>query len=160
MNKLLASIFIAMLLLSMAVGTLSATSGAGQLPFKGSMQAVENDKFVLPTIYVQASGSGNATHLGLYTVQYEGTIHRVNGVGIGVLTAQYVAANGDRLFARASGQGVPSGIPGVNKIVEQYTITGGTGRFAGATGSFTQERLLTLATGVTSGTFDGVIVIP
>ena len=44
-------------------------------------------------------------------------------------------------------------------IVETDTITGGTGRFAGATGSFTVERLLDQATGISSGSFTGGIVL-
>jgi hypothetical protein len=34
---------------------------------------------------------------------------------------------------------------------------GGTGRFAGATGSLTVERVLIQATGVSSGSFNGTI---
>ena len=52
------------------------------------------------------------------------------------------------------------GPPNVITIVEMYTITGGTGRFAGATGNFTVERVLNQATGVSSGTIIGNIVIP
>jgi len=43
--------------------------------------------------------------------------------------------------------------------VEQHTITGGTGRFAGTTGTFTLDRLVNTATGVTSGSFEGSIVL-
>jgi hypothetical protein len=71
-----------------------------------------------------------------------------------------VAANGDSLFAEGSGLGVPTETPGVNSIVEEYTITGGTGRFVDATGSFTVKRLITLTTGVTDGTIEGKIVLP
>jgi hypothetical protein len=44
-------------------------------------------------------------------------------------------------------------------VVEEHTITGGTGRFAGATGSFTLERLVSTVTGVTDGSFDGSILL-
>ena len=39
-------------------------------------------------------------------------------------------------------------------------ITGGTGRFAGAQGSFTIMRLVEQATGDTSGSFEGTITSP
>ena len=44
-------------------------------------------------------------------------------------------------------------------ITESYTITGGTGRFANATTALTVERVVELATGVTSGKFKGNIAI-
>jgi hypothetical protein len=40
------------------------------------------------------------------------------------------------------------------------TLTGGTGRFEGASGSFTVERVLNRATGISTGTLSGTIVLP
>jgi hypothetical protein len=74
----------------------------------------------------------------------------------GIGAATFTAANGDTLTASVDGQATPAG-PGVLSIVEVYTITGGTGRFAGATGTFTLESILNQATGVSSGTFSGAI---
>ena len=72
-----------------------------------------------------------------------------------------VAANGDMLFTTIVAQGTPDpDTPGVQRIVEIHTITGGTGRFAGAQGSFTVIRLVEGATGVTSGSFEGTITSP
>jgi hypothetical protein len=42
-------------------------------------------------------------------------------------------------------------------LAETQTITGGTGRFAGVTGTVVVHRSLNLLTGVTSGTFTGTI---
>jgi hypothetical protein len=42
-------------------------------------------------------------------------------------------------------------------IVEHATITGGTGRFAGATGSFTVQRSYDVAAGTTIGSIEGTI---
>ena len=163
MKKLIVSTVAALLLLTALTHITFATPAVAtrQLLFQGSLQAVENDVVVWPTIYVHGDGSGNATVLGKYTVHYDGVVHNdAAGVGTGTLTARWKAANGDILFTAGSGVGRPTATPGINQIVEVYTITGGTGRFAGASGSFTVERLINLGTGVTSGTFEGNIVIP
>jgi hypothetical protein len=56
-----------------------------------------------------------------------------------------------------TGQGTPTAEANVASIVETAAITGGTGRFAGATGAFTIHRILNQVTGVSSGSFDGTI---
>jgi hypothetical protein len=69
--------------------------------------------------------------------------------------ATFTAANGDTLTSTVVGQATPTGATAVS-IVEVYTIIGGTGRFAGATGTFTLHSTVDDATGVSSGTFSGV----
>jgi hypothetical protein len=163
MKKTLITITIALLLPILLASTTFAAPAAAekQLLLKGSLQAVETDTLEFPTLFVDASGSGNATQLGRFTVSYQAIIHLFpDGAGTASVSAHLVAANGDSLFAEGSGLGVPTETPNISRIVERYTITGGTGRFAGASGSFTVERLLNQATGVTSGTIDGDIVIP
>ena len=61
----------------------------------------------------------------------------------------FTAANGDMLTAQFTGQATP--------IVGFYAITGGTGRFAGATGSFIVHRLFDTVEGTTVGFFDGTV---
>ena len=128
-----------------------------QVPFKGSVQAVESYDIQFPTMFVDTTGTGKATHLGRFTVTWEFTVNLLNGAGIG--SAHFIAANGDSVFTESLGQGDPTETPGVNRVVEMHTITGGTGRFAGAAGSFTLQRLVSLATGITAGSFNGSIVI-
>jgi hypothetical protein len=72
----------------------------------------------------------------------------------------FISASGDSIFTSVVGQGEPTETPGLNRIVEINTITGGTGRFAGAKGSFTLERLVDLNTGFTAGWFHGTITSP
>ena len=39
-----------------------------QVPFKGSVQAVESYDIQFPTMFVDTTGTGEATHLGRFTV--------------------------------------------------------------------------------------------
>jgi hypothetical protein len=160
MKKIFVSSPIALLLLIVLASTTFAAPAARgkQFHLKGSFEATEIQQVIFPTAFVDATGSGNATHLGLFTYRLQAELH------IPTLSAStsatLVAANGDSIFGEGWGQGTPTGTPGIVSIVETYTITGGTGRFAGATGDFTVERLIDRATFVSSGTISGTIVLP
>lgn len=158
MKKLLVS---TMTMLLLVLGLTSATLAAPaerELLLKGSLRAHETYEVTFPTLFVNASGSGKATQLGRYTVSYqvEVNIPTISGIA----SAQFVAANGDSLFAEGLGQAAETGTPGVVTLVEMYTITGGTGRFEGASGTITVERVLDQSTGETFGTLNGKIVLP
>ena len=151
--------------LTVALAGPAAASNGGQscirekeILFKGFVQAVESYDVQFPTMFVDATGTGTATHLGRFTVTWEFTVNLLNGAGIG--SAHFIAANGDSVFTESLGQGNPTEEdPDVSFIVEKHTITGETDRFAGATGGFTLERLVNTVTGDTAGSFDGTIVI-
>jgi hypothetical protein len=128
-----------------------------EIPFKGSVQAVERYEFQDTTMFVDTTGTGVATHLGLFTVTWEFTVNLLNLEGIG--SAHFIAANGDNVFTESLGQGIPTETPDIFRVVEAHTITGGTGRFAGAAGGFDLERLVNTATGDTAGSFEGTIMI-
>ena len=142
----------------MAAG--SPASAGPLVPFSGSFQAHETTVAEDPGISFVTDGSGDgiASHLGRFTIDWEFTVKLADGTGSG--PARYIAANGDQLFMTAVGQSEPTAAPGVFRIVEVFTITGGTGRFDGAKGSFTTERLFDFATGLTSGSFHGTISSP
>jgi hypothetical protein len=129
-----------------------------QSPIKGSLQGVEIADVQFPKAFVDGSGSGKATHLGRFTMTYELEVDFLTHETFG--SSVFTAANGDSLFTDITGLGTPTANPDVVSVEEAHTITGGTGRFAGATGSFIRKYLLNLATGVTSGSFDGAIVLP
>jgi len=59
-----------------------------------------------------------------------------------------------------AGSGEPTDTPGIIRITDIQTINGGTGRFAGAQGSFTVERLASVVNFLTSGSFHGTITSP
>jgi hypothetical protein len=160
MKKLVVSIIIALLVLSVQASTTFAAPAVAtkQLLLKGSLQAHETYEVNFPTLFVNASGSGQATQLGRYAVSYqvEVNIPTISGIA----SAQFIAANGDSLFAEGLGQATETGTPGVVTIVEMYTITGGTGRLEGASGTITVERVLNQVTGETYGILNGTIVLP
>ena len=71
------------------------------------------------------------------------------------------AANGDSILTSGLGHlGNPDSCAnGDLHLVSRDTIVGGTGRYAGARGSFTLDRCLNFDTGETSGTISGTIVV-
>ncbi len=126
---------------------------------QGAIEALEVYDVKPPTMLVHTTGSGEALELGKFKVTWEFTVNLDSGMGIG--SAHFVAENGDKLDTKSIGQGDPV----MNnlshaRVTEIHTITGGTGRFAGATGCFSLERMVDTTTGVTSGWFHGTIVYP
>ena len=109
-------------------------------------------------MFVDGDASGKADQLGKYTATYKATVNLGCGCSQGD-SIQFIAANGDSLYGLGQGIGVPDK-PGFNRVTQAYTIMGGTGRFVDATGNFVVIRLANGATGVSSGSFDGTIVIP
>ena len=129
-----------------------------EVPFKGRLEGTATiTPATPPFLSVSVGGTGNATHLGRFTVQIPHVVNTTNRTSIG--TYEFTAANGDTLTAGFTGQATLTA-PGVLSIVEIATITGGTGRFDDATGRFTVERVFNQVTGLTTGSFDGTISSP
>lgn len=84
------------------------------------------------------TGAGNSTKLG--RLADTGSVHitnvDANGVITDVMIETLTAANGDTLTLRCDQTATPSK-PGVLHGVDTWTVIGGTGRFANATGSGT-----------------------
>src|SRR5947208_6581508 len=100
---------------------------------------------------VDVEATGNASHLGLFILDIPHVVDRATRTAVG--SYEFTAANGDKVYADFTGLAMPTATPGVLYIEETATITGGTGRFAGATGSFTSERLYNTVAGTTTGSF-------
>ena len=139
---------------AVSLASLVGTAVAAETPFKGTINAVETGTVVFPTRFLDREGTGTATYLGRYTEHVTMVINIPTLSSIG--TATFTAANGDTLLATVAGQATRTS-PTTLSIVEVYTITGGTGRFADATGSFTLESTLDQTTGASSGAFSGAI---
>jgi len=156
---ILATLAILLLLIVLASTTFAApAAGERELLLKGSLETTETQRPVFPTLYVSATGSGNATQLGLFTMSSQAQVNIPTLAGS--TSATLVAADGSSLSGEGTGQGTLTPTAGIVSIVETYTITGGTGRFEDASGSFTVKRVLNRATGVSSGTISGTIVLP
>ena len=147
-------LFLALVATTALLASVAVSATAAETPFKGTVDAVETGTIVGSTRLLVRDGGGNATHLGKYTEHITMQIDLPTRHSMGAAT--FTAANGDTLTATVEGQATPAS-PGMLSIVEIYTITGGTGRFADATGSFTLNSTVDTATGVSSGTFSGAI---
>jgi hypothetical protein len=124
----------------LAVVVLSMTAavpmnGAASVPFKGSWsgETVSADPADFPVVAVVSDGEGQLTHLGRYFMTSPHTSNVFTGETVGLQI--FTAANGDQLTAFC--EGFPQPQPDGHVVgTLDCDITGGTGRFAGAAGSY------------------------
>jgi hypothetical protein len=144
-------VLVVVLLLAVA----APAAAAQQVTFKGWLAGnVTVAPLTFPLEHVLIEASGNATQLGKFTLNVPHEVNLVLRTGTG--TYEFTAANGDRLNADFTGLATLEA-PLVVTIHETGIINGGTGRFAGATGSFTVDRTFYLDSGLTVGSFEGTI---
>ena len=153
-------------LAAVVVAGLASPALAGDaLPFKGSFEGVHVSRTPLdpPRFADVFEAAGQATQLGQLQMVIEAVVDFGTRPVTGEGTMTFTAASGDTLVAHFTGSSALVS-PGLVLITEVATIdpARSTGRFAGATGGFTSARLADAATGVTgvtSGGFDGTIVL-
>src|SRR6266498_5527628 len=113
MKKIFASGFMVLLLVTvLTITSFAAPSAEKQLLLKGSLQATETHLVTPPTMFVDATGSGNATQLGLFTINFQGVVY-LPTLFAASESAALVAADGANLFAEGQGQGTLTEIPGI-----------------------------------------------
>jgi len=139
----------AVLLTSNSISAADIHAGE-QVPFKGNFDlTIASAPAILDATHVQFQVAVNAwaTQLG-----------QAHGPGLVILDATdlsyvgeatWAAANGDAVVLTFEGQFVPTTMPGVLENIETFEITGGTGRFEGATGG-----------GVAAGQLDAATLVP
>ena len=141
------------------LGLAGSAAAAEPVPFHGTLEGSFTSTPIpgTPNALVVARGTGEASLLGHFSFDFPLTVNLASQTGGGTYT--FMAANGDTVIADVVAQSslLPNGL---RHVVEAGTITGGTGRFAGATGTFVSERLLDRATGRVTGYFDGTISSP
>ena len=140
------------------LGLAGPAAAAEQVPFGGKLEGDTTLTPAPPLLLEDIEAMGAATQLGHFMLDVRLVVDPATRTAIGVY--KFTAANGDTLYAEFTGQATPTEIPGVLYIVEMANITGGTGRFAGATGSFIAERWSNPIAGMTVGYFEGTIATP
>jgi hypothetical protein len=145
---------------------LAGPAAAHSLPFKGTLEGRHISRTPLdpPFVFDRFEAEGQATQLGQFELAIEATVNFGARPVTGAGTYTFTAANGDRLVADHTGFSALVK-PGIVLITEHAVIdpNRSTGRFAGAEGTFTVERLADAATGVgglTVGTVEGTISVP
>jgi hypothetical protein len=108
---------------------------------------------------LEVTGAGHATQLGNYSGNYRECLDPATGAVTGG-TFTLTAANGDKVFGTYIGQALPTDNPNVVTYQDPGVITGGTGRFAGASGIVGTSGVVNLATGEYSGTITGGVSSP
>jgi hypothetical protein len=131
----------------------ASAPGVGSLPFKGSFDGTQTVTPATPPFATVAmSGEGEATLVGRFEIALPHTVNFATSSASGTCTI--VAADGSTIVASFTGQ---AQVGPIVTIVEQATVTSGTGRFANASGSFTIQRTFEPASGTTTGSFDGTL---
>ena len=130
--------------------TTEPAKGGSELPFKGTYEGLETVGTVPSHHHLDATG--NATHLGRFTVTADWTLAATGNFG----TSTWTAADGDEFSTSFTRLAVV--VPPTITFTETHTITSGTGRFANASGTFTvvQTRGLSMPYN-NSATIDGTI---
>ena len=154
------TIYVVMAAMILAAALATPAAAQQQVPFKGTFQGRD---CVVPantgcsaanSPTIQTSGTGLGTHIGEFSWSEVVNVITLNG------SAHWVAANGDSIdttFVASPDFSTES--LGYVTVTETHTITGGTGRFAGAQGSFILERthVVALSADGTHVTFGSIL---
>jgi hypothetical protein len=144
---------------ALLVSLAGPVSAGDQVPFKGTLAGTATiTPLGGPIVAVEIDATGTATYLGRFTLEAPHTVNQATLTAVGTYTL--TAANGDTITADLAGTARMVEPPNVIAITETATVTGGTGRFADASGTIQVERVFNRATGVTTGSFSGWISTP
>jgi hypothetical protein len=142
----------------------AAPQAKGLVPFHATFQETVVDFSCVDAecdvVHVVVIGTGTATHLGKATELIHATITDANDTCRGLSdTRTLTAANGDQLFISGTGTACTDPTnPDLETASLTWIVTGGAGRFAGASGSGS-ETLRNLG-GSISVVYEGAISSP
>lgn len=135
----------------------TAMSKNSGVPFKGSLSYSINMSLNLPcncgalATVGDFEGTGTVTHMGLLKAKNKTCVAPIiisgNYVGnqVTVQCASFVAANGDEIYCNIPSYNLMFTANGTATGTLEAEFTGGTGRFANATGSFTGTMTVPLS---------------
>jgi len=149
----------------LTLGTVAASADAATVPFRAAI----SETFTINPACFPARlcgdiiGSGQASHLGKITESATIVSYLSTPLGGGCFpetrTTTLTAANGDELTLVAAGTNCATS-PTTVVASDAYTVTGGTGRFAGASGGGTVSATVDLATSTAVVTLSGTLSAP
>src|SRR5207249_396357 len=107
------------LLAAISLIAVLATSAVAseQVPFRGSLAAVQSGEVIGGFLIVEGSGTGRATELGRFTVTFHEEVDLSTRIGAG--TSTFVAANTDSLFSSFIGHATPTDQPSVLPLASE-----------------------------------------
>jgi hypothetical protein len=157
------------LLIALGFSASPQIAAAAAMPFKGE---ASGDVVGIPvkgtSLYaVNLSGTGKATEMGEFAVVASHTTDGATGaITAGLIT--FAAKNGDTLTGTYAGQEFPTDSPDMAIVEATLTITGGTGRFRGASGTVPFTAVVTIEEITKKGvfietfeaSFDGRLTLP
>jgi len=118
------------------------------VPFSAHFETMSTGSVQFPILQLHSTGRGLGLHIGKSTLEAFPAINLITLAVNGTLTI--TAANGDEIFASFTGTRSAAGPGQPFTVNATYTITGGTGRFENASGSF--EGISTGIVGNPAGT--------
>jgi hypothetical protein len=127
------------------------------VPFKGTLSGTIISSVPLDECHVLSEivNGGNATQLGRFTGTAEFILNVCDLTYVGSYV--FTGANGDSISGPFTGTLTPTSIQGIFDNNELAFITGGTGRFANATGTFNLGGQIDTNTGTFSLPMQGTI---
>ncbi len=138
--------------------SVNAKMNESGVPFKASFETASRPLAFPPILRLETTGTGIGSHIGKATLLAYPTINFTTPPPFAVRgTLVITAANGDEIFASFTGTRSVPNATGSFTINATYTITGGTGRFQNATGSFVGISLGTVGIHTGTASYEGYI---
>jgi hypothetical protein len=142
--------------LLMILSAFPSAFASNSVPFNGRGSGTFADTSPTTQLII---GTGYYQHLGLTTLSLASTV--TGSAECGGFTAveldTYTAANGDIVFQTVHDTICPTSTANAFQLTGSFIVTGGTGRFANASGSGTVSASVAF-TSTTGGTFSGTQV--